>query len=260
MRLLITFIRAYPLQSAIALGALVVANLAEAFGLSAMVPLISIVVGSSDHPASLPGVGESQAVSTIERIVTEIFGTVGLTPTVGNLLIVFMAGMLLKAALLLAAKKRVGYTVAGVATDLRLALLRALFRTRWEYFTRQPIGRITNAMSSQAGRSARAYHSVISLIAAIMNAMVYAVILFLVSWQATLAAIAVGLASIYILRFLIKKSKLAGKQRTKVMQSLMARMTDSLMMIKPLKTMAREHLADASTAPQGAFLPRNVGS
>jgi ATP-binding cassette subfamily C protein len=245
MRLLITFIRAYPLQSAIALGALVFANLAEAFGLSAMVPLISIVIGSSDHPASLPVVGESQAISSIERIVTEIFGTVGLTPTIGNLLIVFMAGMLLKAALVLAAKKRVGYTVASVATDLRLALLRALFRTRWEYFTRQPIGRITNAMSSQAGRSARAYHSVISLIAAIMNAMVYAVILFLVSWQATLAAIAVGLASMYMLRFLITKSKIAGKQRTKVMQSLIARMTDSLMMIKPLKTMAREHLADA---------------
>ncbi len=245
MRLIITFIRAYPLQSAIALGALVFANLAEAFGLSAMVPLISIVIGSSDHPASLPVVGEFQAVSTIERSVTEIFGTVGLTPTIGNLLIVFMAGMLLKAALVLAAKKRVGYTVASVATDLRLALLRALFRTRWEYFTRQPIGRLTNAMSSQAGRSARAYHSVISLIAAIMNAMVYAVILFLVSWQATLAAIAVGLASMYMLRFLITKSKIAGKQRTKVLQSLIARMTDSLMMIKPLKTMAREHLADA---------------
>jgi ATP-binding cassette subfamily C protein len=233
------------MQSAITLSALVFANLSEAFGLSAMVPLISIAIGSNNHLGSLPEGGMSQSVSTIERIVTEIFGTVGLTPTIGTLLIVFMASMLLKAALVLAAKKRVGYMVAHVATDLRLALLRALFRTRWEYFTDQPIGRFTNAISSESGRSARAYLSVISLIAAIMNSIVYTVILFLVSWKATLAAIAVSLMSTYILRSFITKSKLAGKQRTKVLQSLIARMSDSLMMIKPLKTMAREHLADA---------------
>jgi hypothetical protein len=33
---------------------------------------------------------------------------------------------------MLLANKRVGYTVAHVATDLRLALLRALLTTRWD--------------------------------------------------------------------------------------------------------------------------------
>ena len=38
MRLLLTFLHRYPLQSAIALGALLFAGLIEGFGLSLMVP------------------------------------------------------------------------------------------------------------------------------------------------------------------------------------------------------------------------------
>jgi ATP-binding cassette subfamily C protein len=242
MRLLITFFQAYPLQSAITVGALIFAGIVEGFGLSALVPLLTIVLGGQE---STPGLGVSDSASSIEQIVKEIFGAVGLAPTIGTLLIVFVASVVLKAALVLAANKRIGYTVARVATDLRLELIRALFRTRWEYFISQPVGRFTNAMATEAKRAAKAYLSVITIIAALINATVYAVIVLMVSWQATLAAIGAGLAILYMFKFLITKARQAGNRQTKLLQSLVAHMTDSLVMIKPLKTMGRENLTDA---------------
>ena len=82
---------------------------------------------------------------------------VGLTPTLGVLLVVIVLAIVLKSGLVLLAKKQVGYTVADVATDLRLALLRALLVARWEYFLRQPIGALANSMATEANRTSKAY-------------------------------------------------------------------------------------------------------
>jgi ATP-binding cassette subfamily C protein len=241
MRLLIVFFRTYPLQSALAVLALIFAGISEGFGLSALVPLFAIVIGGKE---TMPVTGVSHSASNLEQIVREIFGAVGLTPTIGTLLIVFVASMVFKAILVLTANKRIGYTAARVATDLRLELIRALFRTRWEYFICQPVGYFTNAVATEANRASKAYLCVISIIAALVNAIVYAVIVLMISWQATLIAIGAGLVILYMFKLFITKARQSGNRQTKLLQSLVAHMTDSFIMIKPLKTMAREHLAD----------------
>jgi ATP-binding cassette subfamily C protein len=242
MRLLFTFLHRYPLQSAIALGALLFAGLIEGFGLSLMVPLLSIAVSGNETMAAA---GASGTGSTLEQIVREAFGVIGLTPSIGMLLICFVVSMIVKSFLMLAANKRVGYMVAQVATDLRLNLIRALFEARWEYFISQPTGALTNSIATEADRSAGAYLNVIRILAAIMHAIIYTTIAVLVSWKATLIALAAGIFIIVLFRRYIQKSKKAGLRGTKLLQSLLAFLTDSLSMIKPLKTMAREHLADA---------------
>jgi ATP-binding cassette subfamily C protein len=82
------------------------------------------------------------------------------------------------------------------------------------------------------------------MLAALLHAIVYAAIVFLVSWKATLITLAVGLMIMLLFRHFIQKSRRVGERQTKLMQSLIGFMNDSLVMIKPLKTMAREHLAD----------------
>jgi ATP-binding cassette subfamily C protein len=116
MRLLISLSRAYPLQSAIMLMALLLAGVAEGVGLSALLPLISVAMGS--QPGAEPGASVSH--SGVERVVTEYLSALGLTPTLGVLLVVIVVAIVMKSGLVLLAKKQVGYTVAGVATDLRL--------------------------------------------------------------------------------------------------------------------------------------------
>src|SRR3546814_18690729 len=66
---------------------------------------------------------------------------------------IIVVGMTASSTLVLLGNRQVGYTVAHVATDLRLALIRALLGSRWEYYLRQPAGALANAVATEAYRS-----------------------------------------------------------------------------------------------------------
>ncbi|MGD8273814.1 MAG: ABC transporter ATP-binding protein, partial [Desulfobacterales bacterium] len=142
--------------------------------------------------------------------------------------------------------------------DLRLELLHALFVTRWEYFIRQPVGSLTNSMATEASRAAKAYLHGIKILVAAMQAMIYTTIALLVSWQATLVAFIGGFLILALFRRYIKKAKKAGERQTKLLQSLLSIMTESLVMIKPLKTMAREHFVDAVLKKKAEGLKKTI--
>jgi ATP-binding cassette subfamily C protein len=241
MRLLISLARKYPWQSVIMLLALLLAGIAEGIGLSAMLPLISTVVGNQAGP--VPGAAASG--SGLEKTVTETLSVFGLTPTLGTLLVVFVLTILLKNGLVLVARKRVGYTVAHVVTDLRLALLRALLVARWEYFLRQPTGAIINAMLTETARTSKAYQRGATIVALVIQMLVYVGVALLVSWQATLISLAVGLILAFSLKRFINKARRAGTRQTKLLVSLNRHLIDTLQSIKPLKAMARENQADS---------------
>jgi ATP-binding cassette subfamily C protein len=244
MRLLISFSRAYPLQSAIMLIALLLAGVAEGIGLSALLPLISVAMGGQTGAES----GASAGNSGLEQVVTETLLSVGLTPTLGVLLVIIVFAIVLKSGLVLLAKKQVGYTVAGVATDLRLALIRALLLARWEYFLRQPIGVLANSMATEAVRTSKAYLHGALMSALAVEVLVYTGVALLISWKATLVSLAVGLTIAYMLKRLVGKARRAGVRQTDLLKSLIAHLTDTLISIKPLKAMARESRADALLA------------
>ena len=143
MRLLITFARKYPLNSALMVLALLLAGLLEGIGLSMILPFIGIAVGNPTGAEPLPAAKDGAHASTLERMVTDGFAALGITPTLGLLLIVIVAITTLKSGLMLLANKHIGYTVARVATDLRIELLRALSVSRWQYFIKQPLGSLS---------------------------------------------------------------------------------------------------------------------
>ena len=245
MQLLITFARSYPMRSSITLVALLFAGLAEGFGIVALLPILNLVLKPEAGLKAVGDAGGSNIITTLEHIMRSILGKMDFTHSVAVLLAFFVACIVLKCLMVLYANRHVGYTVAHIATDLRLKLLRALFVSRWEYFIRQPIGRLTNAVATEANRSAAAFLSGTKMAAIVIEGIVYMVLALLVSWKVTLAAIAVGFIILYVLRRLVQKTRRAGKRQTKLLQSLLANMTDSLQSIKPLKAMAREDSADS---------------
>ncbi len=215
------------------------AGLAEGFGLSMLVPLLSMALKNPNNSA----VAASQPDSTLEHLVTGFFDATGIPPTIGVLLTIFVFSILLKAILVLLANKRVGYMVAQVATDLRLALIHALFATRWEYYVHQPIGRFSNAFATEAARAAVAYSFGIRVIALLLHTAVYAMIALFLAWQETLITLCAGVIILSVLRLLVTKAKQAGKQQTIILKSVLALLTDILQSIKPLRAMARENMA-----------------
>src|SRR5688572_27194373 len=176
MQLLLVFARRYPSRTAIMLVCLILAALAEGVGLSSLLPILSMVTGSKSEPTEL------------EVTLRNGLATVGIEPTLGVLLILIVLGSIVKAILMLLAQRQVGYTVAHVATDLRLALLRALLNARWLYYVRQPVGMLANAFATEASRASEAYLYGTTLVSQIIQTILYVGIAAAVSWQTTLAA------------------------------------------------------------------------
>lgn len=216
--------RAYPRRTAITLFALLVAGLFEGISLSALLPVLDLAAGQGADGQSDRGLGA-------------LIRGFGIEPSLGPLLLIIVVGIALKAAMVLLANRHVGYTVAQVGTDLRLRLLRALLRARWEFFLHQPVGTLANAMATETVRSSNAYLSGARAFATGIETLVYATVALFVSWQATLAAVAVGAVIALGLGRLVRSARKAGRRQTDALVSLLRRMADTLQSVKALKTM-----------------------
>ena len=242
MGLMLSFFRAYRWQTAIMLVALLLSAFAEGIGLSALLPLLNIALGS-EATSMLPGAVAAEQ-SEFERTVLDILASIGIAPTLGNMLWIILGGVAFKSVFLLVAQRQVGYTSAQVGTDLRLQMLRAVLRSKWEYFLHQPVGKLTNALASETGRASAAFVNGATAITFFIQALIYSAVAFALSWRASVVAIVAGVLVIGLSHFLVRITRRAGKRQTRLMSSLMANLTDTLQSVKPLKAMAREHLAD----------------
>lgn len=246
MRVLLHFIRSYPWRTATALLALVVAGSVEGASVTALLPMFQVAMGG-------PGRAE-EASDGVSKAVMGALETVGLTPSLGVLIAVVVAGLVGRSLLVLVANRHVGFTVARVATDLRLALLRALLGARWEYFLRLPVGTVTNAMSFEADQASRAYLQGARMAAISIQVLVYAGVALWLSWQATLAYLAAALGLGFLLQRFVRRARRAGRRQSELMRSLLSGMADNLQSVKSLKAMAREEVADTVLASQARSL------
>jgi len=242
VRLMLSFFRAQPWQTLAMLLAMLLSGAAEGIGLSALLPLLNIALGP-EATSALPGAELAQQ-SEFERTVLNILASVGIAPTLANMLLIILGGVAFKTVFLLLGQRQVGYTAAQVSTDLRLQFLRVILRSKWEYFLHQPVGTLTNALASEAQRSSTAFINGATAIIFLIQGLIYTGVAFALSWRASLAGIAAGAVVIGLSHFLVKISRRAGLKQTRLMTSLMSNLTDTLQSVKPLKAMAREHLAD----------------
>jgi ATP-binding cassette subfamily C protein len=260
MRLILTFARMYPRQSAVTLACLLLAAVAEGLGLSTFLPLLGLATAS---PGSVEG-ALTKSTSPLSQMIGNVLVGLGLELTIGTLLVFIVISMFLKAGLTLLAQKQIGYTVAKVAMDLRLALLRAVLGARWGYYIRQPVGGFANAFATEANRASQAYLNGATIVELALETLLYLSIAATVSWQVTLSAAAVGLLIVGGLGGFVRMTRRAGRRQTSLLKTLLARLTDVLYAVKPLKAMAREelisHLLEKETRQLNRVLRREVFS
>jgi ATP-binding cassette subfamily C protein len=194
--------------------------------------------------------GTTQSMRTASGVALTLLRSIGLEPTLTSLLAVIVVGVTATSAVALLARREIGYTVAQVATDLRLQLLRSLVEARWEYYLRQPVGKLSNAMAGEASAASQAYLSATTMITSAIQAVAYSAVAFAVSWKATAAYVAAALVIAVALQSMVRLAKRAGKRSTKMMTQLLTGLYDTLQSVKPLKAMGRENLADGVLAAQ----------
>ena len=232
MKVFLYFTRVYAWHTFVMVFCLVLAGFAEGLGLTSALPLLSSIDGA--NAAKQPQVVLSMLV-LLERV--------GLHADIGTLLTIIALAFMLKSGLLLVANKRVGYTVALTATNLRLELLRALLGARWSYYTRLPVGAVSNAVATEASRASEAYLYLALTCAEGVETLVYAGFALAISWRATLVAALGGTVSVILLNALVRMAARAGIRQTKVMNLMLARLADTMQTVKLLKATAHEDAA-----------------
>lgn len=223
------FTRAYRARTALMVGLLVLAGVAEGVGIATLLPVLEIGTAPSGGDTS----GVAEAVADVVR-------GIGLAPTLPVLLMLIVLAMSAKGLFRWLAMSQVGFIVAHVATELRLRLLQALMRAEWRYFTSRPTGHFASAISTEAHRAASAYRAACTALASSVQVLVYLALVLLISWQVAAFALVVGLGVVWLLRGFVDASRRAGRAQTTIMRSLVARLTEALPGIKSIKAMGRE--------------------
>ena len=232
--MIVTLLRLYPGRSAAGFGAVFAAGLLDGLGLSMLLSMLSLAGGTAKGDPSLP-----------ERLARGVTELLRVEPTPFNLLLLAVLLISCKAALTLLAHRQVGYTVARIAADLRLALIRAVVNANWRYYVQQSIGRLSTSMASEAQRGAQAFQYTAEMGALLLNALIYLTIALSISLPAGIAALVAGSLMLLALSRLIQKSRRASRHQTELLKSLLGAIGSRLSAAKPFKAMARERHVEA---------------
>jgi len=229
VKIILYLVTAYPWRTVVALGLLLVAGVAEGFGIMTILPVLNISSGEAMNDAS-----------GISGMVTGALGLFGLPVRLDILLSIFVTGIVIKNGLTLIAMRHVGHAAAGLAADMRISLTKSLMEARWSYFTSQSTGSLANSMSSEALKGSATYTSMCKMFAEAVQATVYAVIALWVSWYVTLGALIFGVVIFACLSYFVRLMRRMSLIQTKALKSLVSRLTDGIISFKVLKAMGRE--------------------
>ncbi len=207
---------------------LLLASVAETVGLGTLLPVIAIAAGS-----------QSPGSDVITSYVESLLAALSLPTTLGSLVSLVIAFMLLKAVLTYAALAYTSFAAARVATNFRYRLLNAIFNARWGFFSDQKGGGLSNVLGTDANRAGESYVISASVISLAIQSVAYAAIAIIINWQLALIAVVTGGALSALLQGFVRSARKAGYKQTDSTTALLSDMVDMLANIKPLKAMHR---------------------
>jgi len=107
------------------------------------------------------------------------------------------------------------------------------------------VGTLANSVATEAYRAANGFEHSSKVLALSIQVVVYSSVALLVSWQATLATLAISMVLLFALHRLVLATRKAGSKQTHLMKHLLAYLSDILGSVKSLKAMARDNVTDA---------------
>jgi ATP-binding cassette subfamily C protein len=206
----------------------VFASIADGFGIATLLPLISVLDPSSSK------------TSPIAKAILGFLHTLHIPPEPALLLGIVVGGVIGKGVLMVVALRQIGNAVAEVGAKLRIGLVESLLRARWSYYVRQPVGRFSNALGTEANNAGDAYNAAMQMLSQLVQAVVYLSIAALVSWQLALFTLAVAGVMLGTLHRFLLAAKTSAKTQQKLLRVILGRLTDVLVGIKPMKAMSRQ--------------------
>jgi ATP-binding cassette subfamily C protein len=148
--------------------------------------------------------------------------------------------------------------VAEIASELRNEVLDRLLQARWSYFTVNPIGRFTSAVTIEAIWSAYVYRTSLTVLAALIRAFIYCAIGLLIDWRAAIIAMVLGLSLGLLNRYFTRAGRRAGRNQQLALRGLLSDFGDVITGFKPLKAMSRHETLIKSLTKETKLIRRSM--
>jgi ATP-binding cassette, subfamily C, bacterial len=208
---------------------LLLAGVFNLISIGMLLPLISIAGGiTTDKPSSL------------SLMVTGVSTWLGLKPELSYLLMFLAISLSIKSVLSFLAMSYAAVAMAEVSAQVRRLLISAMLRVRWSYYAETHPGKLSHAISSEAGASASAYSAAANTVAEAVKCSISLLIAVLVSGTffavAALGAICVAVPMTWLIKTLRRNKKRQWKYTSRLVDDAQ----DAFSNIKALRSMQRQ--------------------
>jgi ATP-binding cassette subfamily C protein len=216
-----------PWQCVLVIGGLSLSNLFDLFGLTMIVPLLASVASF--------GQGKLGLLTALRAAVEEV----GLPFHPATFLTLIVVGLTLKAVTAIAVMRYVGSLVATIGRTMQLRVIRSLMKARWDFFIRQPLGRLGSAAGPEAAAAGECFLSLTTLIAAGLQTLLFLAIAAIISVE--LAAVTLVVTVLMLASFgrLVQQGRQADRIHRRKVRGMGTRFIDAVAGIKPLRAMGR---------------------
>jgi ATP-binding cassette subfamily C protein len=227
--------------------ALVISGFIEGLGITTLVPILKVIDNPDPGPLNKP-----------EQIIFSVLDFLHLPHTLGAMVSIFVVCMLVRAAISQQTSRFIGRMVAEIAAELRNEVLGRLLQARWSYFTVNPIGRFTSAVTIEALWGAYVYRTSLTVLAALIRALIYCAIGLLIDWRAAIIAMVMGLGLGLINRYFTRAGRRAGRNQQVALRGLLSDFGDVITGFKPLKAMSRHETLIKGLAKETKMIRRSM--
>lgn len=219
-----------PLKASITLILMVLVGIFNGISIAVLIPLLQAV-----------GVGGSVnlAENVLSKTIIRVLSMVGLTPSLGGVLIIFFL-ILVMVLLQYQQVKLVSILSNSYSAFLRKRLYEHIFNAQWSFFIKERMAHCANVLTVEAQRIRVACETLIRLISESIISLAYLLMAFLISWQTASIIMIAGITISWLMRGYIHAGRATGTKITEANNNLQSAVWEHLGGAKIIKSHAAE--------------------
>ena len=229
------FFKNYKWESVFLSITFIIAGFAEAVGVAALFPLLSVALNDQVNSAS-----------EFSNFFTSLLNFLNMETSLASLLMLFVFFVVVKAVFMFIAMTKVGTLSSQVAYDMREKLIHSFLSSNWNFYMRQKSGHYSAAVTIDTERAAALFILGGRFVADFIQVLAYLFVAFKASEYVTLAAVLLSGALAYFLGGFIRMARKSGESQTKSQKSLMTNLGEGFASFKFIKAMALEEKMEKS--------------
>lgn len=174
----------------------------EAVGIVTLMPLLNIAVGEGGD-------------NFISRAVIQVLATVGITPTLTNLLLVIVSIFCIRGASVFLYSYFTAHIIVAVRRNIQIALARRFCEMSFPYYAQRTSGWFNNIIVGEASRFVSSFRTFSQISVNSIHILIFFPVALSLKLELTLAVVALGGIVLWSLRGFIRRTALLSREQTK---------------------------------------------